>query len=150
MAGLAIRYVTLPAPLLTAAYLTWCLYGAFGARRFVQNLMLAVACAVLAINVQQGAGYGLIRTLQTESILNDIRAGLTLDGSRAVDHSTATRVSPTPTTLSGRTRIANRPGRRMNRSYCGASRLVTSIQSWSPSAGGKLVCQRRSHATIDA
>jgi hypothetical protein len=77
--GLAQRYVGLPAPALCTVFFAFCLYGSAAVRRFVQYLLFAVACALVAVNVQAAIGFGVIRRIYSNDIHRDVALGLSLE-----------------------------------------------------------------------
>ena len=77
--GFALRYVTLPAPLLCAAYFAWTMYARPESARFFQTLLCTAAAAMLAENVRVGLDYAGGRAGLAAGIESDIAEGRTLE-----------------------------------------------------------------------
>lgn len=78
-AGFALRYVTLPAPALCAAYFAWLLYVPRKSGTWLCSLTAAGLLAVLPLNVERGLPGARDRVRKLDAFATDARAGLPLE-----------------------------------------------------------------------
>jgi glycosyltransferase involved in cell wall biosynthesis len=76
--GFAMRYVTLPAPLLCIAYFTWSMYGPAPFGRFLRVLLYSASTALVAYGAARGVEYALIREQQAADLQRDIDSGVSV------------------------------------------------------------------------
>jgi glycosyltransferase involved in cell wall biosynthesis len=75
-AGFAVRYIGLPAPLLCAVYFTALLYGGLFTSAIVRGAcVLALAAAVVLVEIPAGNGYGEIRQRTEQELRERILSG---------------------------------------------------------------------------
>lgn len=78
LGGIALRYISLPAPLLAAAYLAAELWASPGRGRLARFALFALVALPFGDNLATGAAYGRMRASESAAILRDLRAGLPL------------------------------------------------------------------------
>jgi len=77
--GFAVRYVTLPAPLLAGSVFAWLALGSPAVARWVQGALLVALAALLPLNTRAGIDFGERRSALAASFLRDVEAGLSSD-----------------------------------------------------------------------
>ena len=77
-AGFALRYVTLPSPLLCCVYFAFCLYGPAAIGRFFRVSLYSILVLLVFYNVRVGAAYGQMRATATANFCRDLGDGFTL------------------------------------------------------------------------
>jgi len=78
-AGTAIRYVTMSAPFLCAAYLTFCRYGPPQLRRFMCVALYSLLCSVTLFNFHRANSYGRVHLKQAQALRRDVAVGLSME-----------------------------------------------------------------------
>jgi len=78
-AGFALRYVTLPAPALCAAYFAWLLYAPRKSRTWLCSVAACGLLAVLPLNVDRGLVGARELKRELDDFATDARAGLPLE-----------------------------------------------------------------------
>jgi glycosyltransferase involved in cell wall biosynthesis len=75
-AGFAVRYITLPAPILSTAAFAWILFGNRITRLVVPGIIaFALGIAAMTVNADRGAEFAVARKKLGEDLMTDVRAG---------------------------------------------------------------------------
>ncbi|HUR28637.1 MAG TPA: hypothetical protein VM509_10650, partial [Planctomycetota bacterium] len=75
-AGFALRYVTLPAPLLSCLYLAFCLYGPAAVGQFMRVSLYSLLLLCFFFNLRIGTSLGELHAREANAFRQDIAKGL--------------------------------------------------------------------------
>jgi len=77
-AGFAVRYVTLPSPMLCCVYFAFCLYGAPSLGRLVRISLYSLLVLLVFYNARHAANYGQKRADWTATLFKEVSKGVPL------------------------------------------------------------------------